>query len=105
MKQTVATGSGPIGAAADQDTGEVAIANSVANTVTVVNAVTGGTNNISTGQRPIAVAFNYVNHQVAVANSAGTNAGTSSGAVGVSDAHAGSQTQTFNVTAPDFRGL
>jgi DNA-binding beta-propeller fold protein YncE len=93
VKQTVATGSGPIGAAADEATGEVAIANSVANTVTVVNAVTGGTNSISTGQRPVAVAFNYVNHQVAVADSSGN-------IVGISDGAAGTQTQTFSVAAP-----
>ncbi len=93
VKQTVATGSGPIGAAADQDTGEVAIANSVANTVTVVNAVTGGTNSISTGQQPVAVAFNYVNHQIAVADSAGN-------IVGASDGGAGSQTQNFSVNGP-----
>jgi len=93
VKQTVSTGSGPVGAAADQDTGEVAIANSVANTVTVVNAVTGGTNSISTGQQPVAVAFNYVNHQVAVADSSGN-------LVGVSDGSAGSQTQTFPINGP-----
>jgi DNA-binding beta-propeller fold protein YncE len=93
VKQTVSTGSGPVGAAADQATGEVAIANSVANTVTVVNAVTGGTNSISTGQQPVAVAFNYVNHQVAVADSSGN-------LVGISDGGAGSQTQTFNVNGP-----
>ncbi len=93
VKQTVATGAGPVGAAADQDTGEVAIANSVANTVSVVNAVTGGTSSISTGQQPVAVAFNYVNHQVAVADSA-------SNLVGISDGGAGSQNQTFSVTGP-----
>ena len=93
VKQTVSTGSGPVGAAADQDTGEVAIANSVANTVTVVNAATGGTNNISVGQQPVAVAFNYVNHQVAVADSSGN-------LVGVSDGSAGSQTQTFPINGP-----
>ena len=90
VTQTVATGSGPIGAAADEATGEVAIANSVANTVTVVNAVTGGTSSISTGQRPVAVAFNYVNHQVAIANSSGNT-------VGISNGSAGSQTQAFSV--------
>ena len=93
VTQTVSTGSGPIGAAANEATGEVAIANSVANTVTVVNAVTGGTNSISTGQRPIAVGFNYVNHQVAVADS-------SSNMLGVSDGGAGSQSQTFSVAGP-----
>jgi DNA-binding beta-propeller fold protein YncE len=93
VKQTVSTGSGPIGAAADQDTGEVAIANSVANTVTVLNAVTGASHNISTGQQPVAVAFNYVNHQVAVADSSGN-------AIGVSDGGAGSQAQGFNVNGP-----
>jgi DNA-binding beta-propeller fold protein YncE len=93
VQQTVATGSGPIGAAADEATGEVAIANSVANTVTVVNAVTGGTNSISTGQRPVAVGFNYINHQVAVANSSGNQ-------VGISDGGAGSQNETFSVSAP-----
>lgn len=93
VTQTVNTGSGPIGAAADEATGEVAIANSVANTVSVVNAVTGGTSSISTGQRPIAVGFNYTNHQVAAAAS-------SSNSVGVSDGAAGTQSQTFNVSAP-----
>jgi DNA-binding beta-propeller fold protein YncE len=93
VTQTISTGSGPIGAAADESTGEVAIANSVANTVTVVNAVTGGTNTISTGQRPIAVGFNYVNHQVAVAASGGNT-------VGVSDGAAGTQTQSFTVSGP-----
>jgi hypothetical protein len=93
VKQTVATGSGPVGAAADEATGEVAIANSVANTVTVVNAVTGGTNSISTGQRPVAVGFNYVNHQVAVANSSGN-------LIGISDGGSGTQSQSFSVSAP-----
>jgi DNA-binding beta-propeller fold protein YncE len=93
VTQTVSTGSGPVGAAGNDATGEVAIANSVANTVTVVNAVTGGTNTISTGQRPLAVAFNYVNHQVAVAASGGNS-------VGVSDGGAGTQNQTFSVNAP-----
>jgi DNA-binding beta-propeller fold protein YncE len=92
VTQTVATGSGPIGAAADEATGEVAIANSVANTVTVVNAVTGATSAISTGLRPIAVGFNYVNHQVAVAASGGNSVGISGGA--------GSATQAFTVNAP-----
>ena len=41
-----------MGAAADEATGEVAIANSLANTVTVVNAVTGGSSSISTGHGP-----------------------------------------------------
>jgi DNA-binding beta-propeller fold protein YncE len=93
VTQTVATGSGPIGAAADEATGEVAIANSVANTATVVNAVTGGANTISAGQRPLAVAFNYVDHQVAVAASSGNS-------VGISDGAAGSQNQSFGVSAP-----
>ncbi|HXP81069.1 MAG TPA: hypothetical protein VN976_14285 [Verrucomicrobiae bacterium] len=93
VTQTVTTGTGPIGAAADEATGEFAIANSVANTVTVVNAVTGGTTSISTGLRPVAVGFNYVNHQVAVAASGGNSLGISSGA-------AGSTSQTFGVSAP-----
>jgi DNA-binding beta-propeller fold protein YncE len=93
VKQTIATGSGAMGAAADEATGEVAIANSLANTVTVVNAVTGGTSNISTGQRPIAVGFNYVNHQIAVAASSGNSLGISGGT-------AGSISQAFSVNAP-----
>jgi DNA-binding beta-propeller fold protein YncE len=93
VTQTVTTGSGPMGAAADEATAEVAIANSVGNTVTIVNAVTGGSHNISTGQRPIAVGFNYINHQVAVAAS-------SSNTLGISDGGASSQTQTFSVTTP-----
>ena len=87
------TGSGPVGAAADQDTGEVAIANSVANTVTVVNAVTGGATSISTGQQPVAVAFNYVNHTLAVADSSGN-------AVGIASGTGGSQSQAFSVSGP-----
>lgn len=93
VTQTVATGSGPMGAAADEATGEVAIANSVANTVTVVNAVTGGTSSISTGQRPVAVGFNYVNHQVAAAASSGNS-------VGISGGTSGSASQTFSVNGP-----
>jgi DNA-binding beta-propeller fold protein YncE len=93
VTQTVSTGSGPVGAAADEATGEVAIANSVANTVTVVNVANGGTSTISTGQRPVAVGFNYVNHQVAVAASSGNS-------IGVSDGAAGSQTQSFSIAAP-----
>ena len=93
VTQTVKTGSGQMGAAADESTGEVAIANSVANTVSVVNAVTGGTSSISTGQRPIAVGFNYVNHQIAAAAS-------SSNSVGVSGGATGTQSQTFGVSAP-----
>jgi DNA-binding beta-propeller fold protein YncE len=93
VTQTVSTGSGPIGAAADEATGEVAIANSVANTVTVVNAVTGGTSTISTGQRPIAVGFNYVNHQVAVAASGGNS-------VQISNGSAGTANQNFTVNGP-----
>jgi len=93
VTQTVATGSGPIGAAADDATGEVAIANSVANTVTVVNAVTGGTSSISTGQGPVAVGFNYVNHQVAVAAAGGNS-------IGISGGTAGSVSQGFSVNAP-----
>jgi DNA-binding beta-propeller fold protein YncE len=93
VTQTVSTGSGPIGAAADEATAEVAIANSVSNSVTVVNAVTGGTSTISSGQRPLAVAFNYVNHQLAVAAS-------TSNSVGISNGISGSTTQSFSVTGP-----
>ena len=93
VTETVNTGSGPMGAAADEATGEVAIANSVANTVTVVNAVTGGTSSISTGQRPIAVGFNYINRQVASANSGGNSLSISAGT-------SGTAAQTFFVTAP-----
>jgi DNA-binding beta-propeller fold protein YncE len=93
VTQTVSTGSGSMGAAANEATAEVAIANSVANTVTVVNAITGGTSTISTGQRPVAVGFNYVNHQVAVAASSGNN-------VGISGGTGGNVTQIFSVNAP-----
>jgi DNA-binding beta-propeller fold protein YncE len=92
VTQTVNTGSGSMGAAADEATGEVAIANSVANTVTVVNAVTGGTSTVSTGQTPIAVGFDYINHVVASADSGGNSLGISSGS--------GSTAESFSVTAP-----
>jgi DNA-binding beta-propeller fold protein YncE len=93
VTQTVTTGSGPVGAAANDATGEVAIANSVANTVTVVNALTGGTSTISTGQRPIAVAFNYINDQVAAAASSSNQLSVSAGSTGAAN-------ETFSVTAP-----
>jgi hypothetical protein len=92
-KQTVTAGSGAMGAAADEATGEVAIANSVANTVTVVNVITGGTSSISTGQRPIAVGFNYVNHQIAAA-------ATSSNSLGITGGTSGSIGQSFNINVP-----
>jgi hypothetical protein len=82
-----------MGAAADEATGEVAIANSVANTVTVVNVITGGTSSISTGQRPIAVGFNYVNHQIAAA-------ATSSNSLGITGGTSGSIGQSFNINVP-----
>jgi hypothetical protein len=84
-----------MGAAADDATGEFAIANSLANTVTIVNVngQNGGTTNISTGQRPIAVGFNYVNHQIAVAASSGNSLGISGGT-------GGSVSQSFSVNAP-----
>jgi DNA-binding beta-propeller fold protein YncE len=91
--QTIATGAGPMGAAADEATGEFAIANNVANTVTVINPVTGGTSSISTGQQPIAAAFNYVNRQVAVA-APGSNL------LGVSGGTSGSANQSFFVNVP-----
>jgi DNA-binding beta-propeller fold protein YncE len=87
------TGSGSIGVAADEDTGEAAIANSAANTVTVLNAATGGTSSISTGQRPIAVAFDYQTHQVAVAADA-------SNSVGIATAPSGSLTASFSISVP-----
>ncbi len=93
VTQTVVTGSGPVGASANDATGEVAIANSVANTVSVVNAVTGGASTISTGQAPVAVAFNYVNHQVAVAAS-GSNS------IGISGGTGGAVNQAFPVQGP-----
>jgi DNA-binding beta-propeller fold protein YncE len=92
VTQTVATGSGPIGAAADEAAGHVAIANSVANTVSVIDAVTGGVSSISTGNRPVAVAYNYVNHQLAVAV-------TSGGTVGIST-NGSSVSQSFNINTP-----
>jgi hypothetical protein len=93
VTQTVTTGSGAFGAAADEATGEFAIANSIANTITIVNATNGGTSNVSTGQRPLAVGFNYVNHQVAAAESSGN-------ALGISGGTTGSVNQSFSVNAP-----
>jgi DNA-binding beta-propeller fold protein YncE len=92
-QQTVATGSGPMGAGADDATGQFAIANSIANTVTVVNPVTGGTSSVSTGLQPIAAAFNYVNGQLAVA-APGSNF------LGISGGTSGSTNQNFSVNVP-----
>ncbi len=93
VKQTVGTGAGSMGAAADESTGEVAIANSIANTVSVVNAVNGGASTISTGQRPVAVAINYINHQVAAA-------AATSNQLGVSGGTTRSASQTFSIPGP-----
>ncbi len=99
VTQTVATGSGSIGAAADEASGHVAIANSVANTVSVIDAVTGGVSSISTGNRPVAVAYNYVNHQLAVAVTGGGSAATGGGSVGIST-NGSSVSQSFNLDTP-----
>jgi DNA-binding beta-propeller fold protein YncE len=93
VTNTVTTGSGSAGVAADQDTGEAAVANSVANTVTVLNVSTGGTSSISTGSRPIAVAFNYQTHQIAMAAS-GSNS------VGVTGGSGSTISTSFNVSLP-----
>src|SRR5713101_1259475 len=90
---TVTTGAGSMGVAADQDTGEAAVANSVANTVTILNAATGGTSSISPGQRPVAVAFDYQTRQVAVAADA-------SNSVGIASAPSGSLTASFSISVP-----
>jgi DNA-binding beta-propeller fold protein YncE len=82
---TPSTGSGSMGAAADQDTQEVAIANEIGNSVSVVNAVNGGVHSVSTGQSPVAVGFDYVNHELAVAAAGSNN-------VGFGDASGGSTT-------------
>jgi hypothetical protein len=93
VKNTVSTATGSQGAAADDATGEVAIANSVANTVTVVNTVNSGGHSISTGSQPRAVGFNYVNHQIGVAS-------TGSSTFGTSDASGSSLSTSFGVNFP-----
>ncbi len=93
VTSTPTTGSGSLGVAADQDTGEAAVANSVANTVTILNVATGGTSSISTGQRPVAVAFDYQTRQVAVAADA-------SNSVGIATAPSGSLTASFSISVP-----
>jgi DNA-binding beta-propeller fold protein YncE len=82
VTNTVTTGLGSVGVAADQDTGEAAVANSLANTVTVLNIATGGIATIQNVQGPTAVAFNYRTHQVAVAASSGNSVGVASGSGG-----------------------
>ena len=94
---TITTASGSVGVAADQDTGEAAVANSVANTVTVINLASGGTTSMSTDQRPIAVGFNYQNHQIAVAADTNNSVG---GAVDIADAGAGAATQFTQLSLP-----
>jgi DNA-binding beta-propeller fold protein YncE len=89
----VTTGSGSLGVATDQDTGEAAVANSVANTVTVLNVTTNGASSITAGQRPVAVAFNYQTHQVAVAADA-------SNSVGIATAPSGSLSASFAISVP-----
>jgi len=84
----VVTGTSPTGAAADEETGEVAIANNVANTVSVVNAQTGAVHSITTGAGPVAVGFNYVNHQVAVADFGSSSLATADGSAGSTTAFA-----------------
>jgi DNA-binding beta-propeller fold protein YncE len=88
-----ATGAGSSGISADQATGEVAVANSLANTVTVLNVLTGRTSSLSTGQNPVATAFNDQDHQVAVAAS-GSNS------VGFGTAGGSSLLSAFSVNVP-----
>ena len=68
---TVTTASGSIGVGADQATGEAAVANSGANTVSIVNVATGGSSSLSTGQSPVSAAINDQNHEVAIADAGG----------------------------------
>jgi DNA-binding beta-propeller fold protein YncE len=91
--QTITTGAGSIGVAADQDTGQAAVANNVANTVTVLNVITAGTSTLSVGQSPVAVAFNNQNHQVAAA-AAGADS------LGFGTAGGTSLNASFSVSAP-----
>jgi DNA-binding beta-propeller fold protein YncE len=72
---TVSTGSGSVGVAADQDTGEAAIANSGANTVTILNIANLNIPSIPTGSSPIAAAFDYESGQVAVAATGSNSVG------------------------------
>jgi DNA-binding beta-propeller fold protein YncE len=94
---TVATDSGSLGVAADQDTGKAAVANSVANSVTVINVTGGGTSSISADQRPVAVGFNYANHQIAVAADSNNGAG---GVVSFADATSGSVSNSVVLGLP-----
>jgi DNA-binding beta-propeller fold protein YncE len=89
----ITAGSGAVGVAGDQDTGEAAVANSVANTVSILNLASNGASSISTGQRPIAVGFDYLTHQIAAA-------ATSSNSVGIATASAGSLTTSFSINVP-----
>jgi DNA-binding beta-propeller fold protein YncE len=89
----ITTGSGSLGVATDQDTGEAAVANSVANTVTILNLASNGASSITGGQRPVAVAFDYQTHQVAVAADA-------SDSVGIATAPSGSLSASFAISVP-----
>ena len=89
---TVTTGAGSMGVAADQDTGEAAVANSVANTVTVLNVSTGGNSSLSVGQIPVAVAFNNQNHEVAAAEAGADSVGFGFGG--------GSLSNSFSLNTP-----
>jgi DNA-binding beta-propeller fold protein YncE len=82
-----------VGVAADQDTGEAAVTNSVANAVSIVNLASNGATSISTGQHPIAVAFDYLTHQIAVAADA-------SNSVGIATAPSGSLSASFGLSVP-----
>jgi DNA-binding beta-propeller fold protein YncE len=93
VTSTMGVGAGPVGAAADQDTGDAAVADSTGNSVTVVNISTTGTNTISTAKDPIAVAFNYQNHQIAIASA-------SSNSVSIADAEGASPTNTYSISLP-----
>jgi len=97
LSQTVihspTTASGSIGVSADQDTGEAAVANSLANTVSIVNVNTGGSSSTTTGQTPVATAFNNQNHEIAVA-AQGSNT------VGFGNAGSSSLSNSFSVAVP-----
>jgi hypothetical protein len=83
--------------AADQDTGQAVVANSVANTATVIDTVGGGTTSISTDQRPIAVGFNYLDDEIAIA---ADSSGSSNGSVGFANAGGSSTFQSIGISLP-----
>ena len=69
VETTIAVGGGPSALAADPTSGDIFVANTLSNTVTVINGVSQVGDDVQVGGGPHAIAFNPANGYAYVANS------------------------------------